>query len=261
MNKHTFVICAYKESPYLEKCILSLKKQTLKSDIIIVTSTPNNHISGLADKYEIPLFINEGESGIVQDWNFGYSKATTPYVTIAHQDDIYFEKYTEDGTKCMEKSKQPLIFFTDYYEIRDKKYVHSNKLLKIKRLLLLPLRIKTLQKSVFVRRRILSIACPICCPSVMFARENLPKTIFKVGFRSNEDWEAWEMISRMKGDFLYSASPLMAHRIHEESETSAIIADNKRSEEDFVMYSKFWPKCITKILVKLYANAQKSNDL
>lgn len=53
----------------------------------------------------------------------------------------------------------------------------------------------------------------------------------------------------------------MTHRIYEESETSAIIADNKRSEEDFVMYSKFWPKCITKILVKLYANAQKSNDL
>ena len=29
--KHTFVICAYKESPYLEECIKSLKHQKTKS--------------------------------------------------------------------------------------------------------------------------------------------------------------------------------------------------------------------------------------
>ena len=42
--KHTFVICAYKESAYLEECILSLKQQTVKSNIIMITSTPNNYI-------------------------------------------------------------------------------------------------------------------------------------------------------------------------------------------------------------------------
>ena len=41
--KHTFVICAYKESAYLEECILSLKQQTVKSNIIMITSTPNNN--------------------------------------------------------------------------------------------------------------------------------------------------------------------------------------------------------------------------
>ena len=40
MNKdintnHTFAICAYKESPYLEECIQSLMNQTVKSDILI----------------------------------------------------------------------------------------------------------------------------------------------------------------------------------------------------------------------------------
>ena len=48
-NLHTFVICAYKESPYLEECIKSLKKQTLKSEIIISTSTPNDLIKKLAE--------------------------------------------------------------------------------------------------------------------------------------------------------------------------------------------------------------------
>ena len=36
-SDHTFVICAYKESPFLEDCILSLKKQSIRSHIILVT--------------------------------------------------------------------------------------------------------------------------------------------------------------------------------------------------------------------------------
>ena len=44
---HTFVICAYKESPYLEECILSLKQQVKKTKIIMVTSTPNELISSM----------------------------------------------------------------------------------------------------------------------------------------------------------------------------------------------------------------------
>ena len=64
-KEHTFAICAYKESPYLEECILSLKKQTRKSGIIIITSTPNDYIEELSRKYGIPLFINHGEHGMI----------------------------------------------------------------------------------------------------------------------------------------------------------------------------------------------------
>ena len=51
--RHTFVICAYKESEFLEECVESLKKQTIKSNIIMVTSTPNEHIKKIANKYGI----------------------------------------------------------------------------------------------------------------------------------------------------------------------------------------------------------------
>lgn len=64
MNKHTFVICAYRESPYLEDCIRSLRAQTVKSRIIMVTSTPNDFIQGLAGKYQIPCYVNEGEGAL-----------------------------------------------------------------------------------------------------------------------------------------------------------------------------------------------------
>ena len=107
MNKdintnHTFAICAYKESAYLEKCIKSLKNQTIKSNIILVTSTPNDFLEEISKKYNLPYFINKGEKGITQDWNYAYKMADTELVTIAHQDDVYLPEYAEHISKAKE---------------------------------------------------------------------------------------------------------------------------------------------------------------
>ena len=59
-NNHTFIICAYKESPYLDKCIQSLLNQTVKSNIVMYTSTPNDYIQDIADKYAIDLYSKNG---------------------------------------------------------------------------------------------------------------------------------------------------------------------------------------------------------
>ena len=48
MLTHTFAICAYKESPYLEACIRSLKRQSVKTGIILCTSTPGAFLEELA---------------------------------------------------------------------------------------------------------------------------------------------------------------------------------------------------------------------
>jgi glycosyltransferase involved in cell wall biosynthesis len=259
--QHTFAICAYKESPYLEECVQSVLKQNQSSKVIMVTSTPNDYIQKICEQYNIPLFVNEGESGIVQDWNFAYKMSSTKYVTIAHQDDIYLPEYSEKVVQGLEESKHPLIAFTDYSELRNGEEVLCNRNLQIKRWMLSLLRIKALHKSRFVRRRILSFGCPICCPSVAFAKENLPEEVFEKGFRSDEDWQAWEKLSKYKGSFVYVDKVEMCHRIHEESETSIIIGDNARSEEDFQMFCKFWPRPIAKILTKIYSSSETSNEL
>ena len=92
---HTFAVCAYGESPYLEECILSLKEQTLSTNILLATSTPNKLIQSLCEKYNIPMHINPGPGGIAGDWNFAVSVCTTPLVTMAHQDDLYKPSYAE----------------------------------------------------------------------------------------------------------------------------------------------------------------------
>ncbi len=261
MDKHTFAVCAYKESPYLEACIQSLLDQTVRTDIIVATSTPNKFISDICENYNIPLYVNKGEGGITQDWNFAYNQTDARYITIAHQDDIYDCHYTEEMYKLLSGVKKPIIFFTDYSELRNGEIVHDNKLLKIKRLMLIPLRCSLFWKSRFVRRRILSLGSPICCPSVTFDTSNCPNPVFQHGFRADEDWEAWERLSRRKGAFVYSRKILTFHRIHQESETSKILEDNARHKEDFVMFCKFWPKSIARFLTKVYGTSEKSNEM
>ena len=258
---HTFVICAYKKSEYLEECIDSLINQEVKSRIIMVTSTPNNYISSLAEKYSIPLFVNEGEGGITQDWNFGLSKVNTKLATIAHQDDIYEPEYTSMFLKKLKGSKKPLIVFSDYGEIRNGEKTTDVSMLKIKKIMMLPLRAKLFKGSRFVRRRVLSMGDPICCPSVMFAMKNLELPIFANNYTCAEDWEAWEKISRIKGDFIYIPKPLMYHRIHEESTTTKTLEAGGRIQENYEMFCKFWPKPIARAINKFYTKSEKSNDL
>lgn len=258
---HTYVICAYGDSSYLEECISSLIKQKVKSNIIMVTSTPSSFLNELSKKYRIQMYINKGENGISGDWNFGLSKVRTPIATIAHQDDIYEDWYTEEVLKYMNKSKKALIFFSDYGEIREGKRNKNNCLLRIKRIMLLPLRPRWTAENRFIRRRVLSLGSPISCPTVSYYLPNLPLPVFRNEYKSDLDWQAWEKLSCLKGEFLYSPQICMYHRIHEKSTTTELLQDNKRHWEDLEMFLKFWPKPIAYLLAWLYKNSEKSNWL
>lgn len=260
-ENHTFVICAYGESPYLEDCICSLVRQKKPTKVLIATSTPNDHISMLAGKYKIPVYVNQGEKGLAGDWNFAYGLADTALVTLAHQDDRYYENYTEDVLAAAGNCRHPLIVFTDYNELRNGKTVSENRLLKIKRFLLTPLKFSGFWGSRFIRRRILSIGSAICCPAVTLVKENLGDFSFRNNMKSNIDWQAWEEISRLSGEFAYTARPGMEHRIHEESTTSELIEANGRREEDLYMFRKFWPAWIARLIEKVYQSSEKSNKV
>lgn len=255
---HTFVVCAYGESPFLEKCIESLENQTVKSHTLITTATPNEYIYRIAESHGIEVKVNHSENGIAGDWNFAYQCVDTPYVTLAHQDDIYKKEYCEQILTGISLCTHPLIAFTDYYEIREDKVVKKNRLLHIKRTMLFPLKWKRFWKSRFVRRRILSIGSAICCPSVTLVKQNLPyERIFENNMKSNIDWQAWEKISREKGEFIYIDTPLMCHRIHDGATTAQMLRNDERKDEDFYMFCKFWPRPVAKVIEKFYQGAEK----
>ncbi len=261
---HTFAICAYGDSDYLEECIKSLVSQRQKTEIILCTSTPSGYLNRISEKYSIPIFINDSRlfnSNIAADWNFAINCAKTPLVTIAHQDDLYKEDYSSRVIEQLNKAPKPIIAFTDYAELRNGREFSNIRNLNIKRVMLFPLRWRALWSSVFVRRRILSFGSAICCPSVTYVKPNLPKEPFVTGFKVNLDWQAWESFSKLKGDFVFVNDILMIHRIHEESETSRNIKDSNRTKEDYEMLCKFWPKWMAGIIEHWYQKSEEQNAL
>ena len=60
---------------------------------------------------------------------------------------------------------------------------------------------------------------------------------------------------------MYTKKPLMGHRIHEESTTTAMIESGERSKEEMIMFRRFWPMWIAKLIARPYAAAADSNDV
>lgn len=261
-ENHTFAICAYGENPYLEQCLTSTLRQEVKSNVIMTTSTPNEYIKNLAEKYGIPLIVNpEYKVGVIDDFNFAYHSAPTQFVTICHQDDIYYSDYSKNFFDQCADFPDMLIFFSDYCEIRNGKKLEQSKLLRIKRFMLSPLKIRPLQENKLIRRIILSFGSAICCPAVTFNKVKLGEPIFKHEFSSLCDWAAWEEISRKSGKFIYCPRIMVGHRIHDYSWTSQVIKNNTREQEEIRMFQKFWPKSIAGLLEFFYKKSTKNNEL
>lgn len=256
-TNHTFVICAYKEIPYLEECVKSLKDQTVKSKIIISTSTPNDFVKNVAKKYDVELMINPEKKGHMSDICFAYEQAKTKYVTLCHQDDIYDKEFAQRTLKKLEKNKNTIIAFTNYHELRNEKLVKINLLLLVKRLINFPLKI--FKKSKKIRLFTLSLGNAICAPTVTYNKDIVERPLNQSDFKSNVDWDTWIQLANKKGAYIYISKPLLKRRIHEESLTTEVIANNTKGKEDFEIFCRFWPKSIAKILVKIYSNSEKSN--
>ncbi|MDO4623478.1 MAG: glycosyltransferase family A protein [Eubacteriales bacterium] len=260
-NLHTFAVCAYKESEYLEACIRSLMNQKQRSRIILCTSTDSEFLRNMAKKYALPYYVKDGASDLADDWNFAYSMADTPYVTIAHQDDVYVPGYTERMIADLEADADALIWFCHYFEIRGGEDVYADRNLDIKKTLLLPLKSRRRRGSTFWKRRVLSMGNPICCPAVTYVKARLPERPFHSGMKSNVDWETWEAFTHISGSFVYNEQQLMGHRVHEDSTTTEIIRSNTRTLEDRAMLDRFWPKPVAGLINHVYKNAEKSNQI
>jgi len=204
------MICAYGENPYLEQSILSVKRQSLKTGAKISTSTPNEYITDLAEKYNLPVVVNHGVGDMADNFNFAIHNAGTKLVTLIHQDDYYLPDYAEEMLRCMDRAKNPILFSSDYGELREGKAVYSNRLLNIKKVLRVPMRLFPSAKA--GKRLSLAFGDSICCPSVTYVSSVMERHGYSSGLKTNHDWKLWEELSLEKGSFVYSPKPLMLHR-------------------------------------------------
>lgn len=255
-QRHSFAVLAYGESPFLCACLDSLLEQSVPSKILVCTGTPNDFIQSVCSRYRLPLFINPAHESIAGDWNFAAAQVKTPYYTLAHQDDLYYPDYTK---ALLPRMPESLIGFTDYEELVGDAARRCTPMLTIKRLLLLPCYFSPSLRGTRAKKSILRFGSAICCPSVMYNRIRLEPFAFDGGFRVDLDWDAWLRMCGMEGAFAYDRHVLMAHRIHENSETTRQIASDGRSREDGLMMSRLWPRGLAAVLSKLYAHSTDSN--
>lgn len=259
---HTFVICAYKKSPYLEECIKSCLNQISfkrgSSTVILYTSTENSFILNLCKKYQIDNYAAIG-GGIGKDWNNALSFVKTKYATIVHQDDIYLPDYGEKIIEQFNKSKEISLVYSDYFEIDSLGNVRKRNInLKIKTL---GLKLTNLFSNKTYQRRVYAFGNFICCPAVSYNLVELKDFRFDETLKMTLDWDAWERIMKRKAQLIFVPEKLMFHRIHEESETTSNTKDKTRELEEYAMYKRYWGKTIAKLLMKFYVLNQKSNNL
>ena len=262
MNKkkvsHVYAVCAYKESPYLEKCVQSLKEQTEKSQIIICTSTPCEYITNIAKIYNIPLYVREGKSDIKDDWNFAYNCADAEFVTVAHQDDVYSKYYEEEFQKKMKSlndRKNVTMYLTDYLPLKEKTGTNRDINCRIRRFLRIPLKSNYLASKMWVRKATLSMGNSICCPAVTYNKKKLGNNVFTSEYKFNIDWDTFLKLAKMKGSFAYVDKPLTYYRVHDGATSKEFIVDKRRVEEDTSMFNQFWPRWITEIIMIFYKKA------
>lgn len=262
---HTFAVCAYQDSPYLEACIRSLKEQSSPSEIICCTSTPSPYIERITKAYQIPLYVRDGTSNIREDWLFAYQKARGRLVTIAHQDDVYRRDYAKEVKKAYAAYPDLLVFASDYLTLKmreggQEKPEAVNPVWLVKKLLRLPLRLRCCSDRVWWKRSVLVFGNSICCPSCTYHKANIGDHLFESPYAFALDWDNLYQLAGKKGRFLCVEKPLLAYRVHEGATTKACIRDNRRMQEEIAMFRKIWPEFVVRILMYFYKKAYQAYE-
>ena len=235
MKKHTFVILAYHESDDLEECIKSVINQSVKSNVVIATSTPNDYIIDLASQYSLGVMVNKEKSNKGRDYNFAVNSFDSELITIAHQDDLYDRNYTKEILKCYKNNKNATIIFTDNYEIKDNVKIKKSKKLFWKRYFLFPLRFKLFQNKKFFKIRALRRDKHICTSSITFVKKNVSKDIFPTNLKYDNDWQGLIDLAKENTGFVYLAKKLVGYRVVEKKYNKV------KEKEDNDIQSSLYP--------------------
>ena len=248
---HMFVVPVFGQAEWLDRCLDSLQGQTVRSHLVVTTSTPNTRISTACEQRQIPLVVNPVSRGIAADWNFALTHGAAEWVTLAHQDDWYAERYVESCLEAARQTPDATLVFTDATE----RFAETGRTIantRFKRILC-ALGFLT-RRSIASRTRkrlLLSFGNPIPCSSVMINRRLLPTFGFPDGWRSNLDWSAWLALADQPGAFVYVPHPLVHRTLHANAATTRDLDD--RAREDARMFDALWPWPIAGALKRIYS--------
>lgn len=258
------VVCAHGNSPYLAECLRSLAEQLAVRDglarITVATSTPSEYIESAARGHGARYMVNDQRLGIGEDWNFAMRCGDAPLVAICHQDDLYEPTFATRMLDLFEQHPGLSMASSSYAEIDAGGRSRRSLVRTAKKFLMWnAFRGKAVVWGPAVHRRMLAWGCPICCPSVVFNRQALSDFRFDTQLRCCLDWDAWDRIARQPGLIGYLEAPLLRHRVHGGSTTSASIGNTARSVEDLAMLQRFWSPTLAAAWHRVYSQAERAH--
>ncbi len=248
---HAFVVLGFGRSPFLEDALASIRRQTLQSRVVIATSTPNDHIAMAAERAGAPVLTNPASEGIGADWNFALDATDARFVTLAHQDDVYYPCFLQATRAALDEYGAPLCF-TGYQEIDDAGAPKVSRISCAKHALETVILGRTRVVSGMRLRAFLSFGNPLPCSSVTYDRADLADFRFSTAYKSNLDWDAWWRL--MKAGRLFARVParLVGRRHNALTETAALTRAGVRSVEDAQMFRRAWPRPVAEAIHLAY---------
>lgn len=257
----SLVVPAYGDSPHLLTCLRSLQAQHVvqqgTASIQVTTSTPSAYIAAAAAAAGASYHVNESGGGIGRDWNFALEQAGGGLVALCHQDDVYLPHFGDAMREAL-AGPEMLMACSDYIEMGGGGYLRDSAVHRVKRSIMrMAFRGQQSRPSCDVRKPMLGLACPVCCPSVALNMQAMPDFRFDTRLRCNLDWDAWDRILRKEGRVAYLDEPLLCHRVHTGSTTSAMIAAGHRRAEDEEILARYLPGAVMKAWMKVYSKAYR----
>lgn len=258
-GRHQFVVLAYGESPFLGDCLESILSQGVPpGEVLLATSTPNGLLAGLSAQYGVRLVVNANRRAIGTDWNFAMEQATAPWVTLAHQDDIYPPGYAEAMRRAIVAHPDAVMVIPWFRElargvVRPWNLTHLVKYL----LFLRAFGLKDALPSPRDKLRLLSLGNPVPCGGVALQKGRAPRFDERLYFTL--DWQAWLEAAQAPGEFVFARKAVMYRRIHPGSATTACIQSGSRQVEELEIFRRLWPRWVAGWIAALYKVGYRTN--
>ncbi|HEX5051907.1 MAG TPA: glycosyltransferase [Planctomycetota bacterium] len=233
MSAVTFAIPCRDAGPWLRPLLESLLAQS-RQDFVLLLVDDRSRDGSVALAREVAgtrVLIHENETprGIGGNWNRCVELAATPFVCLAHQDDVYEPTYLERMLEALQARPDaglahcratavdaagvpfasPAERFKDHFwkhEPGEDRAAHYARL----------------WRGNFV-----------CCPSVLYRTDAVRAAgPFRADLRFALDWEFWFRMLRRGFGIVDVAEPLVRYRRHAAQASSEATADHSRFEEE-----------------------------
>lgn len=261
----SLVLLAHGDSAHFAEALRSLLEQSAVREglasVTVTTSTPGRRAREACRFAGVPYIVSaKRDLGIGADWNAGLAQAEADLVALCHQDDLYEPGFVQAMLAVFEQHPDVVMASSAYLEIDEHGRGRRSVVHRVKRALMwISFRGRVAREAQRVRRCLLGIGNPVCCPSVVLNMAHLRGFRFSTTLHSNLDWDAWERISSGPGSLAYLDQPLVRHRVHRHSTTSALVAAQVRQREDAELLGRFWPASVAAAWLRIYGLATRQH--